>query len=341
MTNVVKLTSPADLVQAVPQLLGYQPTDSIVMVCLTGTRRRFGLTLRQDLEVAQQDPVEVVAELAVRAHHAEASEVMVIIYGQQLPVAGTDLPYRDLADLMEARADFPLAEVVYTAQDRCWSYRCDDAHCCPPEGQRLDPESPPLARLKAERVGDGQMMLPDRDALVRSIALDDDDVDQRRMAVSAAILAAADLDLDRRCAQVRELTARLLTRLADPRTAVSDEEAFELVGLTWHVIARDEILVLGADPDRLAVLLRMFRQLVRRIPPPFDAPVCSMLAWFAYAAGDGTLANIAVARAVATDPDYSLAWLIHDGLHGQVPPSCLHEVMEGAAEDLRRRSAAG
>jgi hypothetical protein len=339
--DVVKLSNPAEIVQAIPQLLGYQPTDSIVMVCLRGGRRRFGLTLRCDLELAASAPVELVDDLALRSRHEGARGVIVVVYGDRLPMAGEDLPYRDLADLMEAKSRFPLAEMVYTARDRCWSYLCDAAGCCPPEGVRLDPRSPALARLAAERVAEGQAVLPDRAALTRSVAADGECLEERRAAVAGQIGDAEDLPIDVRCRRVRELSRTLVDRLADPRGVISDAEAFELAGLMWQVIGRDEVLALGADPDRLVVLLRVFRQVVRRVPPPFDAPVCTMLAWFAYADGDGTLANIALERALETDPGYSLAQLIRDGLTRQVPPSCLHEVMRGAAEDLRGRSAAG
>src|SRR5262245_25458318 len=47
--SLLTLRGPADLVAAVPLLLGFHPTDSIVVVSLCGPRRRIGLTLRADL----------------------------------------------------------------------------------------------------------------------------------------------------------------------------------------------------------------------------------------------------------------------------------------------------
>ena len=55
----------------------------------------------------------------------------------------------------------------------------------------------------------------------------------------------------------------------------------------------------------------------------------------------GVITNVALDRALATDPDYSLALLTADALQRQVPPWVLEEVMRGAARDLRGRSAAG
>jgi hypothetical protein len=76
------------------------------------------------------------------------------------------------------------------------------------------------------------------------------------------------------------------------------------------------------------------------VPPPFDAPVCATLAWIAYAGGDGVVANIALDRALTTDPDYPLARLIGDALDRQVPPWILEEVMRSAARDLKAAGAA-
>jgi hypothetical protein len=51
-----------------------------------------------------------------------------------------------------------------------------------------------------------------------------------------------------------------------------------------------------------------------------DAPVCTLLAWIAYGAGDGARANVALDRALGTDPEYSLAVLLRQALDGGVTP---------------------
>jgi hypothetical protein len=66
-----------------------------------------------------------------------------------------------------------------------------------------------------------------------------------------------------------------------------------------------------------------------------------MLAWFAYADGDGTLANIALERALRSEPDFPLALLVRASLDRQLPPSSLMEVMGGAAREIAERDAAG
>jgi hypothetical protein len=62
------------------------------------------------------------------------------------------------------------------------------------------------------------------------------------------------------------------------------------------------------------------------MPAPYDAPAAAMLGWVAYAEGSGVLAAAALERALATDPGYSLALLLSDGLNRQVPPAALRSV---------------
>src|SRR6185437_3014124 len=49
----VKLRSPADIIDAVPYLVGFEPHDSLVVLSLRGPRSRLGLTARIDLPEAK------------------------------------------------------------------------------------------------------------------------------------------------------------------------------------------------------------------------------------------------------------------------------------------------
>ena len=77
------------------------------------------------------------------------------------------------------------------------------------------------------------------------------------------------------------------------------------------------------DTDRLLALLLA---LAPRAVDPLEAPVLTALAWVAYARGDGTLANIAVERALASDPDYTMARLVAAGLESGLHPEHVRDV---------------
>jgi hypothetical protein len=339
---VVKLRTPAELIQAVPRLLGYPPSDSVVVICLHGKRRRLGLTLRYDLEIADVAPVELVDEIAARIRHDSATEVFVVVYAEEPPALDSDLPFRELADLMEAKWRFPLGEMLLAADGRWWSYLCDDPTCCSGDGTPIAAESEAIAALSAALALSGKGMVANRRALAGTIALDDDaDTQSWRDDLAAAVTAGDRLDRPTHRSRLADLIDDLATRFEDPRTVIEDAEAAEIAVLSRDVIARDDVLVQGSDPQRRDVLLQVFRAASRRVPSPFDAPVCGMLAWLAYADGDGTIANIALHRALGSDPGYSLALLLVDCLDRQIPPEQLQAVMRDAAVDLDDRSAAG
>lgn len=60
----ITLRSPAELADALPYLLGFHPTDSIVMVALQGDRGRFGGRLRLGIPRSPKEWPPVADQLA-------------------------------------------------------------------------------------------------------------------------------------------------------------------------------------------------------------------------------------------------------------------------------------
>jgi hypothetical protein len=337
--DVVTISSPSDVICAVAQVLGFTPTESVVAVCTHGRRCRFGLAMRFDLDLASEI-APFVAAIDTRTRHENPDGVFIIVFADALP-GGGDLPYRDLIARLTDRLGGLVLDVLLVAGHRWWSYLCDEPRCCGPDGTPIDPHSAGATALTAAYALAGQGALPDRDAVVRSIAYDGRAATAMAERIAEALRDQAEQRQPARRRAVRALVERLTTELVDPRAGVSDHDAAELVAFCHDVIVRDEVLVGAVKPRGREVLLRVLRDVVRRIPPPLDAPICATLAWVAYASGDGALANVALDRALSTDPDYSLALLIADSLRRQVPPGVLEEVMREAGRDLRGRSAAG
>jgi hypothetical protein len=60
---------------------------------------------------------------------------------------------------------------------------------------------------------------------------------------------------------------------------------------------------------------------VRRAEPAYlPSPAC-LLAFTAWQSGNGALANVALDRALAVDPGYSMALLLRDTIDAGAPPS--------------------
>jgi hypothetical protein len=337
--DVVKINSPSDVVCALPRMFGFVPTESVVTVCTHGPRGRFGLVLRFDLGLAAE-PEAFAEAIDVRARFEKAEGVFVVIFTDALPVDGV-LPHGEFVDRVTERLDELVLDVLLVAGQRWWSYRCNDLRCCDPDGTVVDLQSPGATAVAAAYALAEQGVLPDRQAVVRSLAYDGQDTAAMDELIGSALDRHVLESQPIRQLAVRALIDRLIVEAADPRANVSDDDAAELAALCHDVIVRDEVLIRARKRRRRKVLLRVLRHVVRRIPSPFDAPICATLAWVAYASGDGAVANVALDRVLATDPDYSLALLIIDALQRHVRPSVLEEVMRGAAGDLPGRRAAG
>jgi hypothetical protein len=337
--GLVRISSPADLIALVPRLLGFVPRESVVVICLHGLRRRVGLAMRFDLADAV-DPARFAAMVHERITMDAAASAFVVVFSARLPSDGAsprdDLPHAAAAAALVDQIGSVIADVVLTDGARWWSYGCDDACCGGPGGVLIDPSTPGAMAVAAAYALVGQGVLPDREAVVRSVALQLDEAEsvEANGSINVHVALYEDIAQSERRVKVRGLAERLMVRLTDPRAVITSSEVADFAALCADPIVRDEVLVRAADSASRDRLLPVLREMVRRVPPPLDAPLCAMLAWTAYADGDGVVANVAVERALATDPRYSLAGLIADALFRQVPPHLLEAVMRGAALDL-------
>jgi hypothetical protein len=139
--------------------------------------------------------------------------------------------------------------------------------------------------------------------------------------------------------EARDLLHDVLDRYAEGRTSLQPDEAARLVLAVVDVPLRDEVC--GMATGRYAAELRsLLHDLTRRALPPEDAPVVTTLAAVAYAQGDGVVAGIALDRALASDPDYSLARLLMRGLQSGADPSLLRQAFAPDARRARRTRTA-
>jgi len=154
---------------------------------------------------------------------------------------------------------------------------------------------------------------------VRFLAINANDAQRypRDSAPAMAQRVAADGDEAEQRAAAQRWEAALLLARAGKLTLAASELADLAVGLL-DIRMRDAVLVRAADDSE--ALLSLLLTIARATVPPDDAPVCTLLAVTAWVRGDGALANIALDRAQATDPAYSLATLIRIGLDRAVPP---------------------
>ena len=310
----VRLDDLTDLASAVPHLLGFHPADSLVAIALSGPREHVSFTMRLDLLEPCHDD-EVARMTAARMDHAGADAVLLFVYTDAPPL-GDGLPRRALVETISDCLDVPVREAMLVDDGRVWSYICSDPRCCPPEGRELRPDSPGALALAAAHALHGNVVLPDRDALVATTrAVGGVTAISMRQAISRAWSRDATGD---------DLIDELCGRVADNSGRLTHDEAAELVVSLHDIAFRDRVI------SRLAVgdetLERVIAEAAHLAQPPCDAPVASVLAMAAYFRGDGVVAMAAAERALGSDPDYSLADLVVEALGRQLAPAAIRDV---------------
>ena len=315
--TALTLRSPGEIAAVVPYLTGFVPHESLVAIGLR--KRRVGLTMRIDLADLQSSIGEVVS--AMRKDRATACLLVVLT---ALP-SSDGLPMAACVELLERRLGargIEVPEALLVRAGRWFSYRCIRA-CCPAAGAPVEPASPSVVATYAY---DGRVVLASRAELVESVT------PQVPLgpAIAQRLQEAALAELDDRGDPVGELArwaAALDAWEQRPTTLPPADVAALAVGL--HLVSvRDAVASWGLR--RHDALLGLLGQLCRAVVPPDDAPLCSVLAWVAYSQGNGALARVALERALATDPSYSLAQLLLAALAGMLPPGKVREVMRRA-----------
>jgi hypothetical protein len=102
---------------------------------------------------------------------------------------------------------------------------------------------------------------------------------------------------------------------------ITDADTFAWLAVSLvHLAVRDDAWA-RMLPEHRQAHLALWADVMRRADGPCLPAPASLLAFTAWQAGDGTLANIALDRALAADPGYSMALLLRDILAAGVPPS--------------------
>jgi len=350
----VRLNSPGQVAAAVPHFFGFVPDDSVVVLGLSphgaGGRSSICHGMRVDLGDVERDPARFARWAVERLLDENAVEVIVLIY----PRLGVDpLPslYRRLSVIvctqLRRRGLTPL-DSMFVAAGRWWSFLCERAACCPPEGTPIDPAASEVAALSTYS---GLVVLPSRGALAESLEPYPADTVERTRAACSALVDAEQARTGEQWG-VSRLTweeVRELWRLADevgstvagPGWRLPDDAAARLLlGLT-DVRVRDYLATWCAT-ERAGQAVALSVELARRAVTAEQAAAgYSVAAWASWALGWGAWAALTLDRAFAAIPDYSLAVLIQAGLDRGVGPSLVRVASHGTARRLETMAEVG
>ncbi|SFP51575.1 protein of unknown function [Geodermatophilus dictyosporus] len=354
---LIRLGDTGEVAAALPHLLGFRPTESVVLVGLRGPGgSRVGLTVRADLP-RPADAAALARTLAARLVTDDPAAVLLavvseapdrpwtpLLHGPVGPGPDADLPHRDLVhELVLAldAVDVPVREALLVRAGRWWDYDCPYPCCEPGAGTPLPGGASPLA---AAAVAGGAVLAADRDALAARIAPPAGGAGAAAMAdvcLWAGREHAARLRTAGRSVLAGECDAAVAGAVAacrpGPDTAGTRLPDTQVARVLWALTlteVRDRALATALGEDAAAAEV-LWTECTRRAPVPLDGVPATLLAISAWLRGDGATANVALDRALAADPGAVLPRLLADGLAACLPPAQLRALISDSLGSTR------
>lgn len=315
------LTSPHDLIAAIPFLIGYHPTNSLVLVSLK--EDCVGMAMRVDYPALSsiersEEPYESLVKHLVREG---AESALVVAYVPDDRSDGEEVLNAIANSLLTAEIDLRESLLIYKGRFR--SVLCNDKQCCPPEGTALKEIA--TSRVAVEQVAQGIMMpLDDIASLIASLSslplatnvdfmnrVKDFCVDEQSPTLAA--------DQKDGAIAVLDLMSRFIAGTVGNNIGGDQELSARVIGRLSDIQVRD--FALGShDAHTLETYAVMWRYLMRIAPCGFIAPLASLLAAVSYESGAGALAQHCIDRALADNGGYSLATLLRRVFSAGWPP---------------------
>ncbi|SDT21101.1 DUF4192 domain-containing protein [Microlunatus soli] len=314
----LKAEDPDDLLAVLPFLLGYQPSESLVMAAVCD--KVIAVCVRVDLA---EDPDLVSDRLAEIATNNHASGVLLVAYSDEAARAD-----RLLLPMIDRLQTVGVIDAIYTDGQRRWSRICN-ADCCPPEGipYRLDTN-----RLAAEAVFQGMSRQTDRAAIAELVQ---GPPAERRPELSALTEQVIE-DVFARSQDERRreiagwVSAHVRRRLEGLAVQPTERELVRLACLIVDVPVRDEAWALMRRQDAW-VHVELWQQVVSHAVSPLDVPALGMLGMAAWISGQGTLQVCCIERARQLDTNYSLIDILDDINDRALPPTFWESIRSGVA----------
>ncbi|EPJ37259.1 hypothetical protein STAFG_5703 [Streptomyces afghaniensis 772] len=370
----VTLRTPAELADALPYLLGYRPEDSIVLVALHDRdgRGRFGGRARLGIPANPDDWPSAARQLShglvtgsERRGARPESMVAFLCQEPRKGESGREVMERlkPLAQRLRVECgslDVTVVEALCISDGRYWSFCCDNAVCCPPEGAPMGLPGTSVLAAAATYAGiqvRGTLrelrarLLPweNAAALEQETALDTaslalvprilDDAGRADVADETLQLAGRILD---RFAGAQPVSGMLLADLRDDELLAHDEAARLILGLQDRA-TRDRAAE-WMEGDEAGLALRLWRSLARRCVGPYGehaAAPLTLAGWVAWSTGDELEAREALAMALSADPDYLFARLLHQACNEGLDPESIRSCLRAERHGRGRSGAAG
>ncbi|MFM9034636.1 MAG: DUF4192 domain-containing protein [Mycobacterium sp.] len=328
-----RFTRPGALIAALPAALGFVPEKSLVLVTLE--HGRIGAVMRADLSCDLPGNLDRLAEIAANSGAENVVAVIVDADGALCPMCDDD--HRRLCDTLAAELG-ERSVALYGAHvvDRVepgGRWRCVDG--CGARGAVEDPSASPLA---VAAVLDGRRLYGSRADLQAVIAVGDP---ERAATLIGPIRAEAEArrtewqaDPDGRGRRDVETAIAVALRVLDG-TAPSEDELPALACSLSDIAVRDTLYALAVGAHAAAAEA-LWALLARTLPDPWRLEALVLLAFSAYARGDGPLAGISLEAALRSDPDHRMAGMLDTALQSGMRPEQIRELASTGYRLARR-----
>lgn len=316
-----ELNRPGALIAALPAVLGFVPEKSLVLVSIdSGT---LGSVLRVDLATELPERVDQLGEVVASAAPDAVIAVIVDADGARCPVCAEE--YRRLGTALTtalSRRGIALwAAHVVDRVESGGSWHCVDG--CGAGGAVDDPGASPLA---AAAVLDGRRLYARRGDLQAVIAADDPARVAARVAAleDQAGLRAQSADRDARNRSDIDDMVAAAARVAAGQPL--DETAVAALGCALTDVQVRDTLYALAIGESAAQAETLWVVLSRALPAPWRVEALVLLAFSAYARGDGPLAGVSLEAALRSQPTHRMASMLDTALQSGMRPERIREL---------------
>lgn len=323
MSDRIVLRGPADVVLAVPSLLGFQPEQSLVGLWLSEEDSSVICTVRLDLETPTAEMLRHVHRVAASTG---SSRLLLIAYPESLTqwIDSTDEDRLLDLDRQLSTADVRITDALVVCEGRYWSMLCADPGCCPIGGQ---PVPDAVSPLTLDLIGAGHIApaASRSEVVARYRTNRDPDLSPELLDTVSDGLPTC---LGDRCDRALELVAEI--SLGPSRPVVRAEMAW----LLQDVNVRDWVLthLCTSDPDLAAI--EALTQLALTAPESLRPRLAGAAAAALYASAGS---SVGVWALIDHAEDDSLAGLVAASLDSCLPPTALQEVFATALPALENR----
>ncbi|WP_103351585.1 DUF4192 domain-containing protein [Amycolatopsis sp. CA-128772] len=323
------LREPAQLLAALPYLIGFRPAKSVVLLGHLPPANDPGLILRGDLPRREHRAHQARALASRFATGSHVGVSLAVVGGRRRP--GSPPPHAGFVDaLRDELADIglPVLHALWAAtitEGAPWGCYLN-ADC---GGELPDPRATVTAAEATER---GTVAFDSRDELEALLTPRSPEALTRRSAALSQLPCPPSPDLNEAASAIRAAFFRQRRGEGPP----TDEEAVSVASALTLPEIRDVCLAMAipSETSEAREAERMWLTLVREIPPPERAEAAVLLGFTAYMRGDGAFAGMALENALEAAPDHVLARLLKTVLDRGTAPEVIRGLAEAAADPV-------